>query len=94
MNVLTLATLREFWQRYPEAEEPLRRWLGIVRGATYASFAEVKAAFGDADWVSGFIVFDIGGNKFRLIVRPNFEGQRFKIVFVGTHTQYDDWRSR
>lgn len=92
MNALTLATLREFWASYPDAEEPLRRWLGIVRASSYSSFADVKADFGDADWVKGYIIFDIGGNKYRLIVSPHFEFGRFYIKEVLTHKQYDQWR--
>lgn len=92
MNALTLATLIAFWQAFPEAEKPLREWYKRVRAMEYASFAEVKADFGSADWVDGFTVFDIGGNKFRLIVDPDFEFKRFYIEFIGTHKQYDDWR--
>ena len=91
VNALTLATLREFWEAYPDAEEPLRRWLGMVRKGTYQSFAEVKDDFGDADWVKGFIVFDIGGNKYRLIVDPSFETQRFYIKGILTHKEYNAW---
>ena len=53
----------------------------------------MKADFGSADWVKGFIVFDIAGNKYRLIVEPNFQGQRFYIEAVLTHAEYDDWRA-
>lgn len=92
MNALTLSALLAFWARYPEAEAPLRAWYRHIRSHEYSSFAEVKADFNSADWVSGFIVFDIGGNKYRLIVSPNFEGKRFYIEAVLTHRQYDDWR--
>lgn len=91
MNALTLAVLIRFWTQYPEAEEPLRIWYRRIRSREYSSFAEVKADFGSADWVGGRIVFDIGGNKFRLVVRPDFTGKRFYIELVGTHKQYDAW---
>ena len=52
----------------------------------------MKADFGSADWVAGFIVFDIGGNKYRLIVWPNFAGKRLYVEHILTHKQYDDWR--
>lgn len=92
MNALTLSALLAFWARYPEAEAPLRAWYKQVRSREYGSFADVKADFGSADWVEGFIVFDICGNKYRLIVSPNFEGKRFYIEAVLTHREYDDWR--
>ncbi|WP_420596046.1 type II toxin-antitoxin system HigB family toxin [Deinococcus sp.] len=92
MNALTLAALIAFWQQHPDAETPLRAWYKQVRSREYGSFAEVKADFVSADWVAGFIVFDIGGNKYRLIVEPNFDGQRFYIEAVLTHKQYAAWR--
>ena len=93
MNALTLAVLIAFWTEYPDAEIPLRQWYRVIRTREYGSFAEVKADFGSADWVGGYIVFDIGGNKYRLIVRPNFAYKSFFIKFIGTHKQYDalDW---
>ncbi len=93
MNVVAPHTLAAFWADYPEAEQPLREWLRHVQKASYGSFAEVKADFGSADWVGGFIVFNIGGNKYRLIVASNF-AERFHTFFVKhvlTHRQYDDW---
>lgn len=96
MNVITPNALAQFWNEYPEAEQPLRDWLRHVQKAMYHHFADVRADFGSADWVEGFIVFDIGGNKYRLIVRPNFQG-RFRSFFVKrimTHRQYDRWNPK
>ncbi|WP_345466583.1 type II toxin-antitoxin system HigB family toxin [Deinococcus carri] len=92
MNVLTLSTLLAFGEEHPDAAAPLRAWYRHVRSREYGSFAEVKADFGSADWVGGLIVFDIGGKKYRLIVRPNFVGKRFYIEAALTHRQYDHWR--
>ena len=91
MNALTLAELVAFWTRYPDAERPLRNWYKLVRAYEYASFEEVKAVFPSADWVKGFIVFDIAGNTYRLVVRPSFSGKRFYIRHMFTHKQYDKW---
>lgn len=91
MNLLTLAALIAFWTENPDSEKALREWYKAVRSQEFGNFAEIKAAFPSADWVKGFIVFDIMGNEYRLIVRPNFEGKRFYIVFIGTHKQYDVW---
>ena len=95
MNVIAPRTLAQFWADYPDAEQPLRDWLDHVQDAMYHNFSDVRADFGSADWVEGFIVFNIGGNKYRLIVSPNFAGRyrTFFIKFIGTHRQYDhvDW---
>lgn len=93
VNVISPHTLAEFWNEYPDSEEPLREWLRHVQKATYHNFADVRGDFGSADWVQGFIVFNIGGNKYRLIVSPNFQG-RFRTFFIKhvyTHRQYDRW---
>lgn len=93
MNALTLATLIAFWTEYPDAEKALRGWYKRVRSAEYANFSEVKDHFPSADWVNGFIVFDILSNHYRLIVKPDFRFKQFYIVFIGTHKQYDDWEA-
>ena len=91
MNALTLATLIAFWTEHPDSETALRNWHKLIRTHEFGNFAEVKAMFPTADWVKGHIVFDILSNHYRLVVRPNFAGKRFKIVMVGTHKQYDAW---
>lgn len=92
MNVLTLSALIAFWTEHPTAEGPLRAWYALVRSREYTSFADVQADFGSADWVQGFIVFNISGNHYRLIVLPNFTGKRLYVEHVFTHAEYDDWR--
>lgn len=92
MNLLTLATLRLFWAKHPQAERPLRDWYALIRAHDFRNFAEVKAMFPAADWVQGHIVFNISGNRYRLIVSPDFELKRFYIRFLGTHDEYDHWR--
>lgn len=92
MNALTLAALIAFWLEHPDSEDALRVWYRQVRRSEYQSFADVKADFGSADWVQGFIVFDISGNKYRLIVRPEFRTKRLYIEAILTHREYDHWR--
>lgn len=92
MNVITLRTLLDFTAQHPEAEKPVHEWYRHVRARTYHNFAEVKEDFGSADWVAGLIVFNIGGNKYLLIVNPNFQHKSFFVKFIGTHAEYDAWR--
>jgi mRNA interferase HigB len=91
MQVLSLRTLREFWEQYPDAETPLRAWHKIVTAARWRSFAEVRASFGTADAVGDKrIIFDIGGNKYRIVARVVYDPfYRMMIKFVGTHQQYN-----
>ncbi len=70
MNVIAWKTLAAFAAQYPDALEPLDHWFKQVRRADYTCFADVREDFGSVDWVGGFLVFNIGGNKYRLIVFP------------------------
>jgi len=91
MYVLSLGKLRDFWATEPQAEKPLRAWFKIVTAATWNNFAEVKATFGSADAVGDSrVIFDIGGNKYRIVARLAYDPYyRVMVKFVGTHQQYN-----
>ena len=91
MQIIAKRTLREFWQRHPRAEVPLRGWFAMVSRADWQSPTDVKAMFGTTvDFVAdNRLIFDIGGNKYRLVVHVAYEYRRALIKFVGTHTEYD-----
>lgn len=91
MQVIAKRTLRIFWQRHPHAEGPPRAWHAAVTKATWNGPADVKRAFGaTVDFVGdNRIVFDIGGNKYRLIVHVAYRFKRVLIKFVGTLKEYD-----
>ena len=67
MDIISQTKLKEFWRKYPDAKIPLDGWLRIVRKHDFVSFAELKSKFGSIDQVGRLTVFDIGGNKYRLI---------------------------
>jgi mRNA interferase HigB len=90
--VIAVGTLRRFWSRpgCADAEQPLRAWVHIVRGATWTKPTEVKRMFGSADILrGGRVVFDIGGNKYRLVAAIHYRGQRVYVRFIGSHKDYD-----
>jgi mRNA interferase HigB len=91
MQVIAKRTLREFWSHHPRAEGPLRVWFGITQKAVWTCPADIKRDFGiKVDFVSdNRAIFDIGGNKYRLIVRMAYLHKRTMIKFVGTHEEYD-----
>ena len=91
MQIIAKRTLIQFWEKHPPAERPLRAWYSFVDKAIWAGPAEVKTMFGaTVDFVAdNRIVFDIGGNKFRLVVHVSYEYRRVLIKFVGTHAEYD-----
>ncbi len=95
MHIISRKKLREFASEYPDAGEALDRWYNVARRATWRNFADVRATFGGADQVGHFVVFNIGGNKYRLIVRIYFKDAVILIRHVLTHKEYDrgDWKT-
>ena len=89
MHIISPKTLREFWLSHPQAEAPLRAWATTVNRAKWQSLADVRQDFPHADLVGRLIVFNIGGNKFRLVVRIEFWLQKVFVRHVMTHAAYD-----
>lgn len=92
VKILSRPLLRKFWERAgcDDAKQPLLSWFKEVEKATWKSPAEVKKLYGSADQVGdGRIVFNIGGNKYRLVVWVKYDIQLVLIKWVGTHEEYD-----
>jgi len=92
MRVIALKRLREHWERpgRDDSEQPLRAWYAIVREASWRHFADVRTQFGTASAVGERVVFNIAGNKYRLVAYINYTFYTVYIRFVGTHREYDD----
>ena len=92
MRIIAIGTLKEFWSAPggADAENPLRAWVHIVKAAEWSRPNDVKKMFGSADLLSnGRVVFNIGGNKYRLVVAIHYRGKRIYVRFIGTHKEYD-----
>ena len=89
MHIITKSRLREFWEEHPAAQVPLARWFHITRRAIWADFASVRRDFPQADVVGIYVVFNVGGNKFRLIAEINYQWRKVFIRGVLTHREYD-----
>ncbi len=91
MQIIAKRVLREFWTVHNQAEPPLRAWFALVDKAEWSGPQDVKAGFGTTvDFASDTrIIFDIGGNKYRLIVHVASRFKRVLIKFVGTHEEYN-----
>jgi mRNA interferase HigB len=94
MRVISNRKLRGFCEDHPDAERPLQAWYRVARHADWSSFADVRAIYSHADQVGRFTVFNIGGNKYRLIVDIHFNRSIIFIHRVLTHKEYDagDWK--
>jgi mRNA interferase HigB len=82
--------LRDFWEAgHAGAEQPLKAWFAEARRAAWRSMAEIKRRYPSASVIdSERVVFNIGGNKYRLVVKLWFAGQATWIKFIGTHEEY------
>lgn len=90
MNVVSRKTLVEFWTRHPRARAPLAAWFEIARAAEWRTPQDVRADFNSADFLAdNRVIFDIGGNNYRLVVRISYRFKQVMVKFVGTHAEYD-----
>lgn len=90
MVVISYRIIREFSEKYPEAKDQSNTWYRIMLQADFANFHEIKTVFNSADPVGNDrYVFDIKGNKYRLITMIHFNIRTVYILFAGSHKAYD-----
>ncbi len=89
-NVVSKKRLREFWEKHPDSEQTLKTWYSVVMKAEWKSSNELKSQYASASIIGdNRVVFNVCGNKYRLIVKFNYEMQWCWVRFIGTHVQYD-----
>jgi mRNA interferase HigB len=100
-RVISVKRLREFWQRHPDSERPLRQWYRTAMKANWRRIEDVRATYPHADPVvvaSGrtVTVFNIGGNKYRLVVDIFYQVEVIYVCAVLTHAEYskDRWKDQ
>ena len=95
MHVIAWKTLKIFGERHSDAAGPLRQWLKLIENGRFISFQDLRRTFGTVDKVGELYVFNIGGNKYRLVAYVRFDWQRCYIKHVLTHSEYDkgDWKT-
>ncbi len=100
MRVISKARLRQFWELpgHVDSEGPLRAWYTHVndKSVAWQSWSDVKADFASASIVGNCVVFNIGGNKYRLVTRILYPSQKVFILKVMTHEEYDEdqWKKQ
>ena len=95
MRVISLKPLRAFWEQHPDAKRPLRQWYRTATHAQWSSLQDAQRDYPHADGVpteaaETLTVFNIGGNKYRLIARIRYDYQLVNVRAVLTHGEYDD----
>lgn len=92
MHIISKRSLREFWLIHPGSANSLLHWHTTLEHAQAADFSALKAVFNAVDWVDGYVVFDVGGNKYYIIADVVFRSQTVFIKYVFTHKEYDSWK--
>ncbi len=92
MHIITRRRIIEAKTLYPYCASGLAGWLKIVEENEFKNFAELKATFNRIDKVDDLYVFDIGGNKLRLIASIHFNRQKLYLRYILTHQEYDKSR--
>jgi len=92
MHVITRKRLNEFAERHPETKAALAHWYDLVKHNDFSNFAELRALFPSAGQVGKLTVFNIGGNKVRLVAAIHYNRKKVYIRAVLTHAEYDEGR--
>jgi mRNA interferase HigB len=89
VRIISRKTLREFWEKHPDAAQPLRAWYHDVKHEKWKSPADIKSVYRNASFVAqNRVVFNIKGNKYRLVAAIQYDFSIVYIRFVGTHKEY------
>jgi mRNA interferase HigB len=90
MHLISRKMLKGFWATHPDAESPLKAWVKEVEGAQWANSAALKATYGSASILDDKrVVFNICGNKYRLVVWVHYRYGRVMTRWIGSHKEYD-----
>jgi mRNA interferase HigB len=89
MHVISRKAIRQFGERYPDSKNPLSRWFKIMQQSDFTSFKDLRTTFPSVDKVGELIVFNISGNKYRLIASIHFNRGKVYVRYVLTHSEYD-----
>lgn len=89
MNVVSVKAIRTFSEKHSDSATSLMIWYQVARRAKWSNLAELRNDFPGADLVGRRTVFNIGGNKYRLIARANFAAQRVFVLGIMKHSAYE-----
>lgn len=92
MRLISNKALRDFTARQRGAGEPLQAWRKLIERNSFAGYADLRRVFNSVDKVGNFFVFNIAGNRYRLIAAIHFNTQTLYVRAVLTHAEYDHWR--
>jgi mRNA interferase HigB len=91
VHVISKRPLREFWEKHNQAKEPLDAWYRAVSRAAWKTFRDLRQSYASADIAGQFTIFDIGGNRWRVITVIHYDRQMVYVRNVFTHDDYSRW---
>ncbi len=92
MRIIKRHIIDDFKSKHADARKPLENWLAIVSLSSWETPSDIKKVFGSADFLpDNRVVFNIKGNRYRLVVEVLFTRGAVAIVRIGTHSEYDKW---
>ena len=89
MRIIKRGALVQFWEKHPDAKASLESWYAVVRRADWKTPAEMKQVYRNADLLGRRTIFNVSGNKYRLIARVNYRTQCIFVLYLLTHAEYD-----
>jgi mRNA interferase HigB len=90
MRVISRKKLREFWKKHPDVRQSLQAWYADVKQADWETPTDIKNIYNNVSFVANNrVVFNIKGNKYRLVVAVQYKHRIVYIRFIGTHREYD-----
>lgn len=89
MHIITKKRLQEFWKKHPDSESSLKSWFKTTKKANWENLSDTRADFPHADLAGVCTIFNISGNKYRLITKIFYPNKMVQIRFVLTHAEYD-----
>ena len=90
MRIISRKTLREFWEKHPDAQQPMQAWYFDIKHSKWKGPADIKNIYRNASFLAdNRVVFNIKGNKYRVVVAVQYDFGIVYIRFVGTHKDYD-----
>ena len=94
VHIISRKALIQFWGKHPDSETLLTRWYKVVEKMDFHSFVELRTVFPSVDRVNDLFIFNIAGNKYRLITSIHFNRSKVYIRHILTHKEYDrgDWK--
>jgi mRNA interferase HigB len=90
MHIISRKRLNEFAKAHPDSKIPLAHWHSVMKRNNFSTFVELRRTFPSADQVGKFTVFNIGGNKVRLIAAIHYNRRKVYVRSVLTHAEYDE----